>query len=316
VPIHNPYSAAAQLQEVIDNRKGRKTDKQENMISTENILFILGGSFERSHNNLESIVKKRLQHKGRVQDDGSVEILGFTPDTRNGRDQLQNYYKEAQADDFINFGLLPELIGRSPIKTFVNLLSKNDLTRIMLSTEDSILNQYKMEFRLFNIALEFTLDAVEYVAQISENRKTGARTLVSVWENILTDFQFELPGSNFSRIEVTRRLCEHPKDVLLEMMEKSPFVDFIENFKTEYGIELIMGEAVQQYVEEYAAQNKMQVSQALKTLLLSASALNYMGIRTPFEITLEMVQNKTYFDTLFTQWYQNQNKTDPVEEIP
>jgi ATP-dependent Clp protease ATP-binding subunit ClpX len=64
----------------------------------------------------------------------------------------------------------------------------------MQETEDSILNQYKLEFELFNIEVNFTPEAVEYVAEISENRKTGARALVSVWENILTDFQFELPG--------------------------------------------------------------------------------------------------------------------------
>ena len=104
---------------------------------------------------------------------------------------MKNFYKEAEADDFIHFGLLPELIGRSPIRTFVNLLSKNDLIRIMEDTEDSILNQYKMEFKLFNVDIEFTSNAIEYTAEISENRKTGARALVSVWDNILTDFQFE-----------------------------------------------------------------------------------------------------------------------------
>jgi len=132
------------------------------MVSTENILFILGGSFERPGDNLESIVKKRLQHKGRLREDGSVEIRGFASDEKkNEKGQLQNYYKSAEADDFIEFGLLPELIGRSPIRTFVNLLSKNDLIRIMQDTKDSILNQYKMEFELFNIDLDFTPNAIE-----------------------------------------------------------------------------------------------------------------------------------------------------------
>ena len=81
---------------------------------------------------------------------------------------------------------------------------------------------------MFNIDVDFAPEAVEYVAEISENRKTGDRTLVSVWENILTDLQFELPGSNFIKLEVTRGLCEHPKDYLLRMLEKSPFVDFMD----------------------------------------------------------------------------------------
>jgi len=309
VPVHNPYSAASQIQEVIDRQKGEKTGKQDSMISTENILFILGGSFERPGDNLESIVKKRLQHKGRVREDGSVEIKGFASDEKkNEKNQLKNFYKEAESDDFINFGLLPELIGRSPIRTFVNLLSKNDLIRIMQDTKDSILNQYKMEFNLFDIDLEFTSNAVEYVAEISENRKTGARALVSVWENILTDFQFELPGSNFSTLKVNRELCEKPKDYLLKMLEKSPFVDFVENFKKEYGIELILDEDLQNYFEDYAQQTNTQISETLKKFLSGASALNYMGVRGPYKITREMIQDEKYFDRLFTRWYEEQKK--------
>jgi ATP-dependent Clp protease ATP-binding subunit ClpX len=309
VPIHNPYSAASQIQEVIDRQKGDRAGKPDSMISTENILFILGGSFERPGDNLESIVKKRFQHKGRVREDGSVEIKGFASDKKkNGKSQLKNFYREAEADDFINFGLLPGLVGRSPIRTFVNLLSKNDLIRIMQDTEDSILNQYKMEFGLFNIDLDFTQNAVEYVAEISENRKTGARALVSVWENILTDFQFELPGSNFSTLKVNRELCEKPKDYLLKMLEKSPFVDFVENFKKEYGIELILDEDLQNYFEAYAQQANIQISETLKKFLSGASALNYMGVRGPYQITREMIQDEKYFDHLFARWYEEQKK--------
>ncbi|MFH1675136.1 MAG: AAA family ATPase [Pseudomonadota bacterium] len=311
VPINNPMSAASQLQEVMDRQRGKKTSKQENMISTENILFILGGSFERLQDNLESIVKKRLQHRGRVQEDGSIVIKGFAAEEeKGGKKQLENYYKEAEADDFIKFGLLPELIGRSPIRTFVNLLSKNDLIRIMQQTEDSILNQYKLEFKLFDIDIEFTPEAVEYVAEISENRKTGARALVSVWENILTDFQFELPGSNFTKLHITRNLCERPKDVLLKMLERSPFVDFVENFRKEYGIELVLDEDMQNYIEEYASQKNMQTSEALKKLLSGASALNYMDIKGPYKITKDMIDDEKYFDKLFARWYEDQKRKD------
>ena len=314
VHINSPYSPATQIQDLMDRQMKTTSNKQDNMVSTENILFILGGSFERTHNNLESIVKKRLQHKGRVNDDGSVEIKGFAAkEKQNGNGTLLNYYKKAESDDFIKFGLLPELIGRSPIRTFVNMLSKNDLIRIMQETEDSILNQYKLEFELFNIEVNFTPEAVEYVAEISENRKTGARALVSVWENILTDFQFELPGSNFTKLEVTRELCGHPKDYLLRMLEKSPFVDFIDNFKKEYGIELILDKDVQNYLKNYAHDYNIPISFVLKKLLSGASALNYMGIKESFKITKDMVQDETYFDKLFSHWYENQKEKNAVK---
>jgi len=314
VPINSPYSPVTQIQDLMDRQKKTKSNQQDNMVSTENILFIIGGSFERTHNNLESIVKKRLQHKGRVNDDGSVEIKGFAAEEKkNGNGRLLNYYKKAESDDFIKFGLLPELIGRSPIRTFVNMLSKNDLIRIMKETEDSILNQYKLEFKLFNLEVDFSTDAVEYVAEISENRKTGARALVSVWENILTDFQFELPGSNFTTLEVTRELCEHPKDHLLRMLEKSPFVDFIDNFKKEYGIQLILDKEVQNYLDNYAHQNNIPLSNVLRKFLSSASALNYMGINEPFEVTKDMVQDEKYFDKLFSHWYESQKTKNAVK---
>jgi hypothetical protein len=243
-----------------------------------------------------------------------VEIKGFgAEENNNGKGQLPNFYMKAESDDFIKFGLLPELIGRSPIRTFVKLLSKNDLIRIMQETEDSILNQYNLEFKLFNIDIEFTKGAVEYVAEISENRKTGARALVSVWENILNEFQYELPGSNFSKLKVTRELCERPKDYLLKMMERSPFADFIENFKKEYGIELVLDEEVQNYFDNYARRNNTPLSSALKKYLSGASALNYMGIKEPYKITEEMLQDEKYFDKLFSRWYENQKRKNAVK---
>jgi hypothetical protein len=178
----------------------------------------------------------------------------------------------------------------------------------MQETEDSILNQYELEFKLFGIDLEFTPDAVEYIAEKAENKKTGARALVSVWENILTDFQFELPGTNFSKLDVTRKLCERPKDELLKMLERSPFADFVENFKKEYGVELILDEDIQSYIEQYAHQNNVQISETLKKLFFGASALNYMGIREPYKVTREMVQDEKYFDKLFARWYKDQKK--------
>ncbi len=309
VPIDNPYSPASQIREAMAQQQGKKAVNQEKMMSTENILFILGGSFERSAENLESIVKKRIEYKGHVREDGSIVIRGFDSvqnNTEKEKEKFKNYFKEAGTEDYIRFGLLPELVGRVPIRTFVNLLSKNDLVRIMTDTEDSILSQYVMEFELFGIAVRICDDAISYVAEVSENSKTGARALVSVWESILTDFQFELPGSNFKSLEVSRELCERPKDLLLKMLEKSPFVDYIENFKREFGVELVLDNEIQQHIEELAQEQGMEVSATIKTLLRSASALNYMDLTEPFKITRAMLEDPKYFDRLFIKWHETQ----------
>lgn len=309
VSIDNPMSPASQIQEAMERQQGLQPNPMDNMISTEKILFILGGSFERPQDKLEDIVRKRVSNPhAHKREDGGFIIRGFA-DERSEKDdseKYRNYYAEANADDYIQFGLLPELVGRSPIRTFVNLLSKNDLVRIMTETEDSLLNQYKLEFKLFGVDLEITDDAVDYVAEISENKRTGARALVSVWESILTDFQFEVPGSNFTKLTVNRKLCERPKDALLELLEKSPFVDYVEWFKREHGVQLELDEAAEQYVEEYAEKHNMQVSDALTGLLKSASALNYMNVESPYVVTREMLEDEKYFERLFTEWHQKQ----------
>ena len=309
IPIENPYSPASQLQELMDKRKPEESDKKNNMLSTENILFILGGSFQRGQNSLDNIVKKRINHKGQLSEDDTLVIEGFTTrkDGKNKK-ELKRYYKEAVEEDFIKFGLLPEIVGRAPVRTFVNPLSKNDLIRIMKETEDSILNQYTLEFSLFDIKIDFTDEAIDYVADLAENKQTGARALVSVWENILTDFQAEVPGTNYKELIVTRELCEKPRDILLAMLEKSPFLDYIEFFRKEYGIELILDDSVQKYIEEYAKVNNMELSKTIKTLLAGASALNYMNLNSPFRITKEILEDDKYFDKLFTQWYKEKEK--------
>ena len=297
------------MQEAIERQKGKKQEKKDKLISTANILFVLGGSFERRKDNLESIIKKRIKHGGRTRGDDSFIVEGFLPHETDGhKKNFKSYIKLADADDYINFGLLPELVGRAPIRTFVNLLSKNDLIRIMTDTEDSILTQYKMEFSLFNIDLQITDEAIDYVAEIAQNKKTGARALVSVWEDILTDFQFELPGTNFAELKVTRELCERPRDIVLEMLEKSPFVDYVEGFKKEYGIDLVLNEEIQHYIEKIAEREKMEVAATIKKLLAGASALNYMNHQGPFKITKEMIDNPKYFDKLFIDWYHNHLK--------
>lgn len=311
VSVDNPMSPVSQMREVM-SRRGAAHRRRESMISTEKILFIVGGSFRRPNNDLEAIVKERLKHvSGKVREDGSIMVMGFGSIQPEAEIRaMHNCYKEADADDYIKFGLIPELVGRIPIRSYVNLLSKNDLIRIMRDTEDSIINQYIMEFKSFGIDLIIEDAAIDYVAGLAENRKTGARALVSVWENILTDFQYELPGSNFKELAVTDELCRAPKDALLKMLKRSPFADFVERFKQEYGIDLVLGPEVQDYIEEYAVSNKIQVSEALLQLLKGVSALNYMNIKGKYEITKKMLTDSTYFDEIFTKWYRKRDKKE------
>jgi len=307
VSIDDPMSPATQIQDLVDQQRGVKKSRKS-MISTENILFILGGSFHRPHDSMESIVKKRLDSKsGKIKDDGSLTISGFMMEERTPkREKYRNYYKDASEDDYIRFGLIPELVGRTPIRTYVNALSKNDLVRIMTETEDSILNQYMLEFKLFGIDIEFTDEAIEEVAKKAEKKKTGARALVSEWETVLTDFQFELPGTNFRKFVVTGDVVRKPQDELLKLFEKSPFVNFIERFKKDYGLTLKFTDEAVDYVEKYAGENNLQISEALDKLLAGAAALNYMNITGEFTIEKHMIEDEKYFDKIYVEWHKKQ----------
>ncbi len=308
VSIEDPNSPAQQIQDLINQQRGTRPGSKKSMINTENILFILGGSFQRVHDSMEQIVKKRLDSKtGRLKEDGSMTISGFTMENGEAKkDTYRNYYRDASEEDYIRFGIIPELVGRAPIRAYVNSLSKNDLIRIMTQTEDSILNQYKMEFKLFNIDLEIAPDAVEEIAQRAEKRKTGARALVGEWENVLTDFQFELPGTNFRQFTVTGDICRAPQDAVLQLMQRSPFADFIERFRRDYGITLRFSEAAAKYVEDYAREQAMQVPEALKRLLASAAALNYMHMGGEYVIEPHMLEDEKYFDKLYVEWHKQQ----------
>lgn len=308
VSIEDPNSPAQQIQELISQQRGGAPSGKKSMINTENILFILGGSFQRANEGMEHIVKKRIDSKsGRLKEDGSLTIAGFGVENGDAKkDKYRNYYKDATEEDYIRFGIIPELVGRAPIRAYVNALSKNDLIRIMTKTEDSILNQYKLEFKLFGVDIDFTDDAVEEIAQRAEKKKTGARALVGEWENVLTDFQYELPGTNFVQFTMSGDICRAPQDALLQLMQRSPFADFTQRFKSDYGITLRFTGPAIKYVEDYAKERGMQVADALKKLLAAAAALNYMHESGEFTIEPNMLEDEKYFDKRYVEWHRKQ----------
>ncbi len=317
ISIEDHNSPSAQIQDIMDQQRGLGfggpaggQGKRLSSISTENILFVLGGSFQRQTEGLEELVKKRLEKgAGRFKEDGSITITGFVTSAKTAEPN-ENYYRNANSDDYIHFGLIPELVGRAPVRTYVNHLSKNDLIRIMTETEDSILEQYKFEFSLFDVELTFTDDAIDWVAEQAENKKTGARALISVFENLLTEFQFELPGRNFKTMEITQEVCKAPHDAVLAILERSPFADFTEKFKSDHGIDLLIPENVENKIINFAKERSIQVSTALTRLLSKASALNYMDIQDSFTITEEMIDDPKYFDKLYVKWHQDRQSQD------
>lgn len=166
---------------------GRKNPQGEFvLVDTKNILFILGGAFV----GLEDIVSKRLD-----KDSGGI---GFGAKIKNDEDrnrqQSFDLLKEAKHEDLTKFGLIPELIGRLPVLVPFRNLEEPELVRILTEPKSSIIKQYQKLFALDKINLEFSDDALRAIARLSIEKRTGARGLRSIIENILLPIQFELPS--------------------------------------------------------------------------------------------------------------------------
>ena len=187
---------------------GRKHPQQEYLqIDTSNILFIVGGAFD----GLETIVSKRL----------GENTIGFKTDMSGKKDiKKEELFKFVEPKDLVKFGLIPEFIGRLPITTSVNELDKESLVEILTKPKNAIVKQFQKMFELDNIDLVFTDEALDAMADLALERKTGARGLRSILEKILLDEMFEAP----SRKDITKIIIDEenvkndipPKMVLKE----------------------------------------------------------------------------------------------------
>ena len=160
---------------------GRKHPQQEFLqVDTTNILFICGGAFS----GLEKIIDSR-------EKDTSI---GFESKLRiHNKDEKINLLNKVESEDLLKFGLIPEFIGRLPVLTVLENLNKNSLVEILTTPKNSLVKQYQKLFEMENVKLSFTKDALLSIADYSIIKKTGARGLRSILENILLDTMYKLP---------------------------------------------------------------------------------------------------------------------------
>jgi ATP-dependent Clp protease ATP-binding subunit ClpX len=161
---------------------GRKHPNQEFLrINTENILFICGGAFD----GLSQIIEKR---------EGGTTV-GFGGSIRTKSERVQNgVFKDVVPHDIVKFGLIPELVGRLPVIVTLNDLDREALIRILTEPKNAIVKQYQKMLELDGVELEFDEEALVEIAETSLKRKTGARGLRAIMENIMMDIMFEAPS--------------------------------------------------------------------------------------------------------------------------
>ena len=162
---------------------GRKHPHQEFIqINTQNILFICGGAFD----GLEKIIKDRVDKK----------TMGFGADIKSSKEMNKyDVFESLLPQDLLKFGLIPEFVGRLPIVTTLKELDREALIKIMVEPKNSLVKQYKKLFKYDNVELEFDIEALNAVVDKAIERKTGARGLRAIIEDIMRDIMFEIPSN-------------------------------------------------------------------------------------------------------------------------
>ena len=174
---------------------GRKHPDQKFIeVNTENILFIAGGAFD----GIERHISKRL----------NMQAVGFSASKKENSLQKDDLLRYITHRDLKQFGLIPEIIGRLPVLTYMNPLDKGTLRSILTEPKNAIIKQYQKLFEMDDIELIVTTEALDFIVDQAIEYKLGARGLRSLCEAILTDAMFEMPGGDQKTLSVTQQYAE------------------------------------------------------------------------------------------------------------
>ena len=187
---------------------GRKHPQQEYIqVSTEKILFICGGAFV----GMDKIIERRRGKK----------TLGFSvtqkgeQETREAEIPVSEILRHCEPEDMLRFGMIPEFIGRLPVVTALDPLTEDELVSILTEPKNALVKQYTKLMSMEGVHLSITKDALRAFAEQAVKRGTGARALRSIFEKVMRDVMYEVPGSNIEEVTVNRAVIEGKKTPIL-----------------------------------------------------------------------------------------------------
>jgi ATP-dependent Clp protease ATP-binding subunit ClpX len=191
---------------------GRKHPQQEFLqVDTSKILFICGGAFA----GLDKVIKNRT-HKGGIGFSAQVKSL-------DDKRPLSEALRSVEPEDLIQYGLIPEFVGRLPVVATLDELDEDALIQILTEPKNALTKQYQRLFEMENAGLEFRDDALHAIARKAMERKTGARGLRSIIENVLLDTMFDLPSlDNVSKVVIDESVIAGENDPILIYEEHTP----------------------------------------------------------------------------------------------
>jgi len=290
VDLRAGHDMTSQLQAFMEFQKKGKVDKKN--INTRHILFIVSGAFS----GLEKIIKTRLAHR-KI----GIGAIIKTADEEHRLDLFQY----AATEDFIEFGFEPEFIGRLPVRVSCQQLLADDLYRILKESEGSIVRQYRQSFWAFGIDAMFADDGLRRIAEKAYEEKTGARGLMTVAEQILREYKFELPSSNIVQFVVTAEVVNSPLPELTRILADAAYnqhlvlrerIHFFEQaFFSQHKMKIKFDDLVIEWIVDKAGREKVQpkiiCSELLKSYEHGLKLISQNTGQLEFKITIEVVNN-------------------------
>lgn len=280
VDLKPSHDLASQMEAAMEaQRTGKVTRKK---INTKNILFIVSGAF----GGIKEIVSKRM----------NLQVIGFD----NAENQVANedeLLTKIRTEDLIEYGFESEFVGRLPVRVVLKNLDENGLYKILSNKNSSVVLGKKLDFKAYGITLDFDDMVLRTLAARAFKEKTGARGLISVFEDVLIKFEKVLPSTEVKSLLVNTKVLENPDSILNELLIK----DAIDSFKKEM---LLKNEVYIDFTTEavellfnVAKENKMKVkSLALELFKDYPYAIKLMK-KNDFVITAEAIANPTgYMD--------------------
>jgi len=231
VNLQSQTDLVGQMQAMMEMQRGGKPRKRA--INTRHILFIVSGAFD----GLTEIIRKRVQT-------GTIGFGESMPASKDNGELLAR----VGTPDFIAYGFEPEFIGRLPVRVVCENLNADDLEKILNQSEGSILRQYVHDFRGYGIEMKIEAPALRTIAERAALEKTGARGLMTVLENVLREFKFELPSTSVRELVINADTLMDPREHLARLFEQNKpalgtqlrqeVVQFAERFSAASGLNL------------------------------------------------------------------------------
>jgi ATP-dependent Clp protease ATP-binding subunit ClpX len=244
VNLFSPTDMMSQMSAMMEMSRGGKSKKRT--INTRHILFIVSGAFDK----LGESVKKRLE----------ASSIGFGNTRELVERPASSYLHSVETQDFIKFGFEPEFIGRLPVRVACDPLGTDDLAKILTSSEGNLLDQYREDFKGYEIDFRMTTEAITEIAARAHREGTGARGLMTIFERVFRQYKFELPSTGIRSFEVTAETVSDPETSLKQLLKENAHLQrsvlrkeveaFGARFAEVHGLRLhFSGEAIEALVE-------------------------------------------------------------------